>query len=416
MKMELRPKVIDKIYKRRDRIEMPDFQREEVWSDEKKRLLIDTILKGWHLPKFYFRKVDDVTFECVDGQQRLVAIWEFFGDKLTLKPDMAETMGGTKYSELPDKISDAFDDYIIDIEEIEDATDDELEELFLRLQFGTPLNTAEKLNAIGGRLKEFCQWVSSQPFFNEKITLKDTRYSHFEISAKWLFIETRGIQPRMRYPQLEAFLKENRAFSKKSQTAQRVSAALDYLNQAFPNRTQIIKNRASALSVCMLAARIIEQGLHRGTATIFGHFVEDFFTQLTVEVEKGIKSKEKELLDYQQAVSYGLAEGDSIKTRINILTKRIATYSHQFSGLLGAYRDAEKGAIRSISDQAEIIKSLIHNVNRKYAAMHGEDLFKMTNEASYGLQKLSHPCRSQNNYAGQTQSRPNERRARIEIL
>jgi hypothetical protein len=57
---------------------MPDFQREEVWTETKKRLLIDSILRGWHLPKFYFRKVDDGAFECVDGQQRLTAIWEFF--------------------------------------------------------------------------------------------------------------------------------------------------------------------------------------------------------------------------------------------------------------------------------------------------------------------------------------------------
>ena len=42
MKMELRGKALDKLYKRRDRIEMPDFQREEVWTVEQKRLLIDT--------------------------------------------------------------------------------------------------------------------------------------------------------------------------------------------------------------------------------------------------------------------------------------------------------------------------------------------------------------------------------------
>jgi len=39
MQMERRGRAIDKVYKRRDRIEMPDFQREEVWPDTKKRLL-----------------------------------------------------------------------------------------------------------------------------------------------------------------------------------------------------------------------------------------------------------------------------------------------------------------------------------------------------------------------------------------
>ncbi|HTS89301.1 MAG TPA: DUF262 domain-containing protein, partial [Gemmatimonadales bacterium] len=63
MKMELRSRAIDKVFKRRDRIEMPDFQREEVWPLEKKRRLLDSILRGWHLPKFYFRKVENGVFE-----------------------------------------------------------------------------------------------------------------------------------------------------------------------------------------------------------------------------------------------------------------------------------------------------------------------------------------------------------------
>ena len=58
MKMETRSRAIDKIYKRRDRIEMPDFQREEVWSDDRKRLLIDSILRGWHLPKVFVYRVE----------------------------------------------------------------------------------------------------------------------------------------------------------------------------------------------------------------------------------------------------------------------------------------------------------------------------------------------------------------------
>ena len=194
MKLECRSRAIDKIYKRRDRIDMPDFQREEVWPITKKRLLIDSILKGWHLPKFYFRKLDEGTFECVDGQQRLTAIWEFFDDVLELDTETAKRVGGTKYSLLHDEVSDTFDDFEIDIEEIEDATDEDLEELFKRLQLGTPLNTAEKINAIQGELRDFCHEMAAKPFFKEKIGLKSTRYTHFETVAKWAFIEARGIQ------------------------------------------------------------------------------------------------------------------------------------------------------------------------------------------------------------------------------
>src|SRR5688572_17357906 len=76
-----------------------------------------------------------------------------------------------------------------------DATDDELEELFVRLQLGTPLTTAEKLNALGGEARDFAKWISKQRFFAEQIGVRDTRYAHFDIATKWLFVEARGIQP-----------------------------------------------------------------------------------------------------------------------------------------------------------------------------------------------------------------------------
>lgn len=59
MKMRLEKKAIDKMYKRRDRIDMPEYQRQKVWPRRKKRLLIDSILKGWRMPKSYFLKLDD---------------------------------------------------------------------------------------------------------------------------------------------------------------------------------------------------------------------------------------------------------------------------------------------------------------------------------------------------------------------
>ena len=219
MKIELRRKAIDKLYKRRDKIEMPDFQREEVWPDSKKQMLVDSILRGWHLPKFYFKRNPDGSYECVDGQQRLNAIFDFFDDKLALPEASKKEYRGLTYSALPDDASDEFDDFEIEIEEIEDAADDELEELFRRLQLGTPLNTAEKLNAVMGEFREFCHDCTKKPFFKDKLPIKNTRFSHFEIVGRWGFIEARGIHPQMRLKQLEQFFRDNKQFSRTSDTA-----------------------------------------------------------------------------------------------------------------------------------------------------------------------------------------------------
>ncbi|MBI4401061.1 MAG: DUF262 domain-containing protein, partial [Nitrospirae bacterium] len=111
--MQPKRRALDKIYKRRDRYEIPEWQRQEVWSRSKKQSLIDTILRGWKLPKFYFLKVSDEpeTYEVVDGQQRLVTIWEFFENELPLADETAHEFGGSHYNQLPDNVVDAFDDY-----------------------------------------------------------------------------------------------------------------------------------------------------------------------------------------------------------------------------------------------------------------------------------------------------------------
>lgn len=399
MDMETRKRAIDKIYKRRDRIEMPDFQREEVWPASKKRLLIDSILKGWHLPKFYFRKTDDGTFECVDGQQRLSAIFEFFDNVLTLDSDSSKRFNATKYSELNDDLSDSFDDFEVEIEEIEAATDEELEELFKRLQLGTPLNTAEKINAIIGDLRNFCHDASDKPFFKEKITLKNTRYSHFEIIVKWTFIEARGIQPQMRFPQLEDLLKSNRTFSSESDTAKKITGALNFLDKAFPEKSKFLRNRANTLSICMLATRLYDQNLtSTEAAEDFKYFVEDFFKSLASEIEKGVKALDKELLRYQNAISTDSGGGNSIKNRINILTKRLATFSPRFSVLLGTYTEASTEATKNILEFSNSARELIYNTNKKYSAKNGEDLFKMTTESSAALSTIAEPCRDIGQY------------------
>lgn len=197
MRMELRPRSLDKLYKRRDRIEMPDWQRGKVWPQHKKQKLVDTILKGWHAPVLYFRKVGDETFECNDGQQRLSAVWEFYDNKLSLSEESQKLYGGPLYRDMKHAVQDRFDDYVFQIEEIEDATDDEVKELFQRLRLGTALNTPEKLNAIPSELRDFLRDLSQHQFFKEKVAAKDTRYANLDTCAKAAFLELKGVQQRM---------------------------------------------------------------------------------------------------------------------------------------------------------------------------------------------------------------------------
>jgi hypothetical protein len=149
----------------------------------------------------------------------------------------------------------------------------------------------------------------------------------------------------------------------------------------------------------MLATRVFEQDLiTEAAAREFRSFVESFFSLLTQEVEKGVKAVDKELIRYQNAISSDSGGGNSIRTRINILTKRLATFSPSFSPLLGAYHEISNEVTRNIAELAQTVREMLYEVNRKYAAAKGQDLFKMTNESSAALTKIGDPCRDTHGY------------------
>ena len=56
----------------------PDFQRGEIWAQQKKKKLIDSILRGWRIPPIHVVLNSKSIDEVLDGQQRLAAIRDFF--------------------------------------------------------------------------------------------------------------------------------------------------------------------------------------------------------------------------------------------------------------------------------------------------------------------------------------------------
>lgn len=80
----------------RERIDTnPDYQRPAVWTQAQKQLLVDTILRNYDIPKFYWRRTGrrPDKYDVVDGQQRLRAMWAFTSCDFALPRD-AEPVDG----------------------------------------------------------------------------------------------------------------------------------------------------------------------------------------------------------------------------------------------------------------------------------------------------------------------------------
>lgn len=138
----------------------PDFQRAEVWRLPKKKLLIDTILRGWQVPPVHviLNGESDVQ-EVLDGQQRLSAIRDFMYNKFKIDgrieplDDDIKELDGLTFEKLPTKIKNRFERYAIRVFEITDYNQGEPGELFNRLNESLKLTSAEKRNAYVGDLR-----------------------------------------------------------------------------------------------------------------------------------------------------------------------------------------------------------------------------------------------------------------------
>lgn len=115
----------------------PDFQRGSVWTPAARILLIDTILRGLPVPKIFIRsKIDRdskrAVREVVDGQQRLRAIIDFAADKITLSK-RAREFAGFKFSTLSDELQDHFLQYPLAVDQLVNADDRLVLDIFARL-------------------------------------------------------------------------------------------------------------------------------------------------------------------------------------------------------------------------------------------------------------------------------------------
>ena len=63
----------------------PKYQREYIYQDKKRDAVIDTVMNGFPLGIMYWSKVDDNTYECLDGQQRSISICQYVNGDYPVK-------------------------------------------------------------------------------------------------------------------------------------------------------------------------------------------------------------------------------------------------------------------------------------------------------------------------------------------
>lgn len=191
---------------------IPEYQRDDVWTDKQKSLFIESLLIGLPIPYIFVADVDeneedsDGRIEIIDGAQRTRTIYQFRKNQLKLcDMERLPSLQGATYSDLPIARQRRFNRTTVRLIELKNINEDGRRLMFDRLNSGgSPLTEMEKrLGTESGKFIEFLRrladdktFISLTPMANTKETRRERaeyvlrffayreNYLHFEKSVK----------------------------------------------------------------------------------------------------------------------------------------------------------------------------------------------------------------------------------------
>lgn len=334
---EMEPLNIGTFFQIHERIDFfPIYQRYgNIWSPERKRLLIDTLINGFDIPKFYFNYFIEennvlnpkgFNYAVIDGKQRLQTILDFKNDKFRLsenfiiydKPEI--NISNLSYSELAiqhTEIASRIDEYILDIVYVITDEEDKLEELFLRLNGGYALTNAEKRNAIGGTMNRLIrELVDNHPFFTNKLRFKNPRYQYQDLLTKLLLIENANQLITLSNASLEKLVRENHTDSSHVHSLIiRVSEELNKFVTVFEDKDVLLRGKGIIPVYYFFISR------YNPNLSTLRTFIEQFEN---VRVENRALEEDRQvglLIEFDRWNQQGVHRDRSLNERIEIMNR-----------------------------------------------------------------------------------------------
>ena len=232
-------------WKRKKRLRLnPDFQRRNVWTPDGKSYLIDSLLRGLPMPKVYMRTIIDpetqgTVRDVVDGQQRLRAILDFAKGDLRLNKRAAEYQG-MRYDDLEEETKVGFLSYSVGVEQLINASDEDVLEVFARLNsYTVPLSPAElrharyqgdfkwKVRDIATRLRKF--WLE----YGVLSTRERLRMLDDQLTAEMFGVMIQGVHDGGQANLRKLYENHNASFPQADSVARRVRGILRFMEDNF---------------------------------------------------------------------------------------------------------------------------------------------------------------------------------------
>ena len=301
-----------------------EYQRSEVWKLPKKKLLMDSILNDYDIGSIILRQKED-KWEILDGQQRLKAVFDFVEDKFPLS-DVTVEYGGKKWSELEPRVQwGQFMNRLVYTTKIYSVDDETTSRIFLRVQEGIPLNSAEKLNAMRGKLRNKIFELSQHQFFRQ------TRVSVFRFAYRYLCAQialqelddgvSNHIFKQAKFTNLKKMYEDYKD-NLPSKVLERMSSTFDFLQKTLGSSAQIIEKKSDFLTVYLLASYLLQRFAIKNKEDKFRDFIVDFLQKIETATPKDTEG----YYTYLVARSSSPDSKGQIDNRFQIILKKFLEY------------------------------------------------------------------------------------------
>jgi hypothetical protein len=219
----------------------PPYQRKNVWSRKKQQALLDSLFRGYYVPRIVIRRVrlseEETVKEVIDGQQRITTAQTFFADELKLPSsleDVRRSLPGSTYSELSSEVRRFVDrlsydaDIVLQIDDpFEERHQQIATEIFWRLQQGESLNYMEVAHArLSSTARNFVvKYADDQTFdydayrpvsenptkhlFFSTIRRKNNRMQHMALLTRFLILEEADGPADIKQTDVQAYIDQH---------------------------------------------------------------------------------------------------------------------------------------------------------------------------------------------------------------
>jgi len=257
----------------------PSYQRKgNLWGDQDKAYLIDSIINEFDVPKIYLSDFTIVNsslneknlpYAVIDGRQRLEAIFSFFSGEIALNKDFVYyknpslKVGGLRYFDLKTRpectdITQVLEQFNLDVMSVITNDVEKIKDLFVRLNKSKPLTGAELRNAMEGIVPDLIRGLSDRNFFKNKIKFSTTRGQDNNLAAKLLLIEYHKDFVDTKKKQLDKLVKDGANAENPDifrDAAFRAKSVIDTMDSIFLERDPLLSNHGLIPLYYMLVKR-----------------------------------------------------------------------------------------------------------------------------------------------------------------